>query len=114
MVRDLQLWRQRLSWPFRRKIKSRVLIKRRVVLDWLILDDVLLDQCEIVYYGLGPICMKGSNMVECTYSVAGPAGNTLQWISVMFGTNLDLFKLTFPHLIKKLEQEYEEKKKVQD
>lgn len=109
MVRDLQLWRQRLSWPFRRKIKNRVLVKQRVVLDWLVLEDVLLDQCEIVYFGLGPIKANKCSFDHCTYSVSGPAGNTLSFISIMFGANLDLFKMTFPHLIKQLEQEYAEK-----
>ena len=115
MIKDIQFWRQRFSWPFRRKIKNTLLRNKTVVLDYLVLDNVHLIECDVVYHGMGPINARSCTFDNCAYSVSGPAGNTLNYLSIMFGTNLDLFEKTFPFQMELLKRKYEkDQQKVQD
>lgn len=101
IITDLQFWSQRLSFPFRRKVSGKVLEGKRLVLDYLKLEDVVMEDCEIVYFGFGPITMNGCSMIRCRFTLSSHAANTMKYLQCIGSIEPGVIQKSFPDVLDK-------------
>lgn len=71
------LW-NRLHFPVRKRSNNTEIKNKRVVLDWNSIQNSLIEDCVIVYWGHGPLTVTKCNFVNCRWEFKGPAARTLK------------------------------------
>ena len=87
--------------PLGRKSIGKKIKNKRLLLDYHSFKECVIEDCVIIYLGIGPIKINGGMIKNCTYEVDGPAGRTLSWLRCMEYLAPDIILKTFGEIIMK-------------
>lgn len=69
-----------------------------VVLDFGEFHDCRFERCNLILHGHAPPTMVGNHVIDCRWSLAGPAANTVSFMAALYqqgGLAKDLIEQTF-------------------
>lgn len=58
-----------------------------VIIDFTVYENCYFNKCRIIYYGHGPFQMIGDRFDDCSYELAGPAANAINYLRSMYHGN---------------------------
>jgi hypothetical protein len=70
--------------------------KQRICLDGASFHNCTFEECELIYSGLMPTVLQNNTMRDCRWQFAGPALNTVGFMTMLYGGGAkDLIEGTF-------------------
>jgi hypothetical protein len=70
--------------------------KQRICLDGASFQNCTFEECELIYSGLMPTVLQNNTMRDCRWQFAGPAQNTMGFLTMLYGGGAkDLIEATF-------------------